>query len=311
MVNRGDARTARPLPRSGTMNASSARDRMLAGLPAATVRMVDVNGVATSVVEAGDGPPLVLLHGAIECGGAVWAPVIPALAAQHRVVVPDLPGLGESAPVDRLGGAAFGAWFVALLERLTLSRPALVAHSLGGSLALRLALYRRDLCSRLIISAAPAIGPYRMPARLRYLAVRFAIRPTAGNAERFQRFALHDLNAARARDPGWFEAFESYLLERAGVAHVSRTMRRLIATETKQILDADLGRLDVNLLWGRHDRMVPLVIGQQASARYGWPLHVIDDAAHVPQLEQPDAVLRVLAQTTAGGPPGAASDAVP
>jgi hypothetical protein len=50
---------------------AEARARMLAGLPI-TERRLDVGGVATTVLEAGAGPSLVLLHRAIECGGACW-----------------------------------------------------------------------------------------------------------------------------------------------------------------------------------------------------------------------------------------------
>ena len=68
-------------------------------------------------------------------------------------------------------------------------------------------------------------------------------------------------------------------------------MSRLIAAETKQIPDADLNRIAVptTLLWGRHDRMVPLALAQGAAARLGWPLHVVDGAAHAPHMEQPEA----------------------
>ena len=83
------------------MSTAHPRERMLAGLPTAT-RTVDVAGVSTAVIEAGDGPPLLLLHGGIECGGAMWAPVLTQLAQRHRVVAPDVPGLGESAPLARL-----------------------------------------------------------------------------------------------------------------------------------------------------------------------------------------------------------------
>ena len=51
----------------------------------------------------------------------------------------------------------------------------------------------------------------------------------------------------------------------------------------------------MSLVWGRHDRFVPLGLAEAASARLGWPLHVIDDAGHVPHIEQPDAFLEVLA----------------
>ena len=99
------------------------------------------------------------------------------------------------------------------------------------------------------------------------------------------------------RDPDWYDAFETYTRSRARDPGVKRTMRRLIATGTKPIPDAELDRIDVptTLLWGRHDRMVPLSIGEAAASRHGWPLHVIDRAAHAPHIEQPDAFVDTLA----------------
>jgi 2-hydroxymuconate-semialdehyde hydrolase len=48
------------------------------------------------------------------------------------------------------------------------------------------------------------------------------------------------------------------------------------------------------LLWGRQDRFVPLGLAEAARARLGWPLHVVDDAGHVPHVERPDAFLHTL-----------------
>jgi pimeloyl-ACP methyl ester carboxylesterase len=272
------------------MTGSEARARMLAGLPI-TERVLDVGGVETTVLEAGDGPPLLLLHGGIECGGAYWAPVIARLAERNRLVVPDVPGLGESAPVDRLDDDTFAAWLTGVLEQTHAEHPTLVAHSLLGSAAARFVARRSDLLRGLVVYGAPGVGPYRMPMRLRYVAIRFGIRPSARNAERFDRFALLDLDANRRRDPEWFAAFDAYARSQASLRHVKRTMSRLIAAETKQIPDADLNRIAMptTLLWGRHDRMVPLALAQGAAARLGWPLHVVDGAAHAPHMEQPEA----------------------
>jgi 2-hydroxymuconate-semialdehyde hydrolase len=275
--------------------AAGPRERLLAGT-AATERRLRLAGVSTAVLEAGDGPPLVLLHGGIECGGAVWAPVIPLLAESRRVVVPDLPGLGASEPLARLDDAAFAAWLGELLDETCPESPALVAHSLGGSLAARFAVEHGALIRRLVLCSAPAVGPYRMPLRLRALAVRFGVRPTAPNLERFARFALLDLDRTRERDPEWLDAFVSYTLARARVGHVKRTMRGLVGSGTRRVDDADLRRIPVPaaLAWGRHDRMTPIGLADGAARRLGWPLHVIDDAAHVPQLEQPDAFVDTI-----------------
>ena len=277
------------------MTTPSPRQRMLAGLPIST-RTLDLDGVSTAVIEAGDGPPLLLLHGGIECGGAMWAPVLAQLAQDHRVVVPDVPGLGESAPVPHLDVDTFARWLARFSEQAGLERVPVVAHSLIGSLAARLASRGSEAIGRLVIYAAPGVGPYHMPPRLRYVAIRFAIRPTASNAERFHRFALLDRDATRQRDPDWYDAFAAYTQARAQVPHVKRTMRRLVSSETKPIPDADLSKIDVptTLLWGRHDRMAQLSIGEAAASQHGWPLHIVEHAAHAPHIEQPEAFVDTL-----------------
>ncbi|HSD25121.1 MAG TPA: alpha/beta hydrolase [Solirubrobacterales bacterium] len=274
----------------------SARERMLAGLPVAG-RRLQVADTSTAVLEGGGGRPLIVLHGGIECGGAYWAPVISRLAQGYRLIVPDAPGLGESDPVARLDAETFARWLRELIRLTCDERPTLVAHSLLGTLAARFAAAHTDSLARLIIYAAPGVGTYRMPLGLRIVAIRFALRPTERNEERFERFALLDRERTRRRDPVWFDSFSAYALSRAQVRHVKRTMGGLIKSGTKRVPDAQLGRIEVPaaLLWGRHDRMTPLPVAEVASARLGWPLHVVDDAAHVPHIEQPEGFVVALA----------------
>ena len=118
----------------------------------------------------------------------------------------------------------------------------------------------------------------------------------AEGAEAQRSAAFFDLDRSRRRDPGWLEAFNAYTRSRAVVPHVKRTMRQLIGSCTKRVSDAELGRIPVatDLLWARHDRFVGLDVGEGASARLNWPLHVIDEAGHVPHIERPDAFLHAL-----------------
>ena len=172
------------------------RERVLS-VTAATTRVVEAAGVATSVLEAGEGSSLLLLHGGVESGAAVWAPVLDRLALSHRVVAPDIPGLGESEPIAALDASAFSSWLRDTMRALNIDRPTVVGHSLGGSLAARFAADAPDALSGLVVYAAPGVGPYRMPLRLMYSAIRFSLRPSSANAERFDRFLLLDLDATR------------------------------------------------------------------------------------------------------------------
>lgn len=272
------------------------RERLLEGLPV-DERRLDVGGVSTVVLEGGNGSPLVLLHGGIECGGAYWAPVIAQLADRHQLVVPDVPGLGESAAVARLDQQAFNGWMQALLEQTCDQPPTLIAHSLVGTLAARFAARHQRQLHRLVLYGVPGIGPYRLPIGLRVTAVRFAVRPSEANMERFERRAFADLDSVRRRDPDWMHAFSTYTRSRARVPHVGRTMRHLVATCTKQVHD----RIDVptTLLWGAKDRFVPLSLAEEAASRIGWPLRVIDETGHVPHIERPDAFIEEVTRTQA------------
>jgi 2-hydroxymuconate-semialdehyde hydrolase len=275
-----------------------ARQRLLTGLPL-TERTLVLAGISTAVLEAGQGPPLVLLHGGIGCGGIYWAPVVSQLADRHRVVVPDVPGLGESAPVGEIE-RAFPAWFSELLRATCDREPAVVAHSLGGGLVVRYVLEHRGL-RRLVVYGSPAVSRYRMPLGLMLAALRLDLRPTLRNQERFERWAFLDVERTKLQNPGWFKAFDEYCVTCANRPHVKGTMRRLVRTQTRQIAEPELRRMGVatTLLWGRHDRMVPLRLAEDARSALEWPLHVVEDTGHVPHLERPDQFTRALSEALA------------
>jgi pimeloyl-ACP methyl ester carboxylesterase len=69
------------------------------------------------------------------------------------------------------------------------------------------------------------------------------------------------------------------------------------------ISTANLARITVptTLIWGSHDRATPLAVAKEASARFGWPLHVIENCNDDPPVERPDALLRALRVALGGG----------
>jgi len=272
------------------------RRDLLADLPV-TERRITIDGVSTMVLEAGDGLPVMLLHGGIEVGGVYWAPIISSLAQHHRVVVPDVPGLGESAPFSTpLDQNTFDQWFLALLEQTTTTKPTLIVHSLVGTYAARFAARYGDRLHSLVLYGVPGIAPFRMPLGLMMAGILFDLWPSLTTQRRFVRWVFTDPDRARARDPQWFDVFDAYCVERGHVGHIKRTMRQLLRTGTQQIRDAELRRISVptQLVWGHGDRMTPLGLAHAASRAYGWRLRVVRDVGHAPHLEQPDAFLSAV-----------------
>jgi len=271
-------------------------ERLLRGLPGEG-RWVDVDGTATFLLEGGRGPTTVLLHGGIPTGGVYWARTIRRLEENRHVVVPDVPGQGISDPVVRLDASTFAHWFAELLRLTCRDKPILIAHSLVASLAARFAIHHGHHIRGLVLTGVPALGRWHPPPAFAVAALRASLRPSSRNTERFARWAFHDLDRTQQTDREWFDAFFVYMQARGTDPAVKRATRQLVKSATKRILVGELQRIAVptSLVWGRHDRMVALGLAETASAETGWPLHVIDDAGHLPFVEQPDAFLDVLA----------------
>jgi pimeloyl-ACP methyl ester carboxylesterase len=272
-----------------------ARRRLLAGAPVAE-RRLDLAGVSTALLEAGDGPPLVLLHGQGGWAG-MWLPVIPELAATYRVVAPDLPGLGASAvPGGPPDGARVLAWLDALIQRTCPTPPALVGASLGASIAARFAIAQPDRLARLVLVGAGSLDRFRPAPGVALALVRFIARPSRRTQAGFLRQVAVDPARVRALLGERWEASQAYQLNRARTRSVRAANRRLLRElGTKPIPPRELAGITVptSLIWGRQDRVMRLRIAEAASARYGWPLHVIEDAGHF-SIEQPQAFRAAL-----------------
>src|SRR5688572_7072818 len=118
--------------------------------PAAAASSVEVRGLRVAYRAAGEGPPVVLLHG-WPTSSYLWRGVIPALAgAGRRVIAPDLPGFGASEkPPDAPYTIGFQAEVLdAFLGAVGVGRTALVVHDLGGPIGLRWAEDHPDRLER-------------------------------------------------------------------------------------------------------------------------------------------------------------------
>jgi len=121
-----------------------------------------LSGVLMHYVTAGDGDPVVLLHGWPQTWHE-WRRVIPLLATRHRVIAPDLRGLGDSSrPLDGYDSRTLGADVGELMIRhLGIERFHLVGHDWGGPTAFALACQFPDTIRSLTIVdvTVPGIGP--------------------------------------------------------------------------------------------------------------------------------------------------------
>jgi pimeloyl-ACP methyl ester carboxylesterase len=272
------------------------REQLLKDLPV-TERRLDLTGVSTSLLEGGEGPPLVLLHGQ---GGfaAQWGRVIPHLVGSHHVVAPDLPGLGQSeVQTGTLNVPAMVTWLGELIERTCAEPPILVGHSLGGSFAAHFAIEHGDRLRGIVLVDSGSLGPFRpAPGALAAL-VRYIRRPSTATYNRFSRQVFFDPDRVRSEGGERWEALEAYHIDRTSQPSVRAANRQLLRRiGVRRIPPDQLRRIDVPvaLIWGRNDRVMRFRIAEETSGRFGWPLYPIDNCGHVSSVECPDAFLDAL-----------------
>jgi pimeloyl-ACP methyl ester carboxylesterase len=115
----------------------------------------DVNGIHLYYEIHGSGKPLVLLHGGL-FSSSMFGPTIPALAAGHKVIAVDLQGHGHTADIDRpLSVEAMGDDIAALLQYLKIPKADIMGYSLGGGVALQVAIRHPELVNKLVLVSTP------------------------------------------------------------------------------------------------------------------------------------------------------------
>ena len=131
------------------MSDDSAREKAIGALPV-TDRRLDVAGIPTAMLEGGEGPPIVLVHGAGE-SGLHWMRVIPSLATTHRVLAPDLPAHGASGALPDGAAAQTVDWLAELIDCTCDVEPVVVGGTLGGAVAARVAAAYPDRLEGLVL----------------------------------------------------------------------------------------------------------------------------------------------------------------
>ncbi len=273
----------------------SPRERLLADV-AVGERRLQAAGLSTAVLEGGEGAPVVLLHGPGE-SAVKWASVLPGLLAERRVIAPDLPAHGGTeAPSGAPDAALTAAWLGDLIAATCERPPLLVGHVLGGAIAARFAIEHGDRPAGLVLVDSLGLGRFRPAPRFALDLVRFVRKPSERSYDRFMRQCSYDLDGLR-RDMGerW-EPFVAHNLDLARAPAAKQAGKLMKRVGVPRIPSGDLARIETptSLIWGRQDRANRLAIAERASARYGWPLTVIEECADDPPRDRPREFLAAL-----------------
>jgi pimeloyl-ACP methyl ester carboxylesterase len=242
----------------------------------------------------GEGPPLVLVHGT-PFSSYVWRDVVIALAEAMRVYAFDLPGFGSSEmrPGQDVSLAAQGKVLTELLEHWGLDAPAVAAHDIGGSVALRAHLLEGRDFGKIALMDAVALSPWGSPFyRL--------VQEHVGVFRRIPAYMHEAMVAAYIRDATYVPmddgTLRPYVEPWLGVEGQEAFYRQIYQndpryTDEVQPLYGSIER-PVMIVWGEEDRWIPLQRGQELhEAIPGSQLRTIPRCAH---LVQEDATATVV-----------------
>jgi len=273
-------------------------------------REIEVEGLPTRYLMAGEGLPLLLLHGAGD-NALDWRWVMPALAANHRVYAPDLPGSPDSArPAADYSPAFFERFVAGFLDASGIERVAVAGNSLGGLIALRLALSEPARVTALILIDSAGLGRTVNPAfasvnipGLGEAALPLWRTPVGAYQRAWGRAALlfaHPESVPRewlaeqyrlALSPGYLEAHLAALR-----AQVSPGGQREVLVDRLPSL-----RNPTLVVWGARDRVFPKFQAREAVSRLReGSLALIPDCGHMPHVECPDRFLAAFDEFLGG-----------
>lgn len=247
---------------------------------AGLTKVVDDQGSVYWTGGGKDAPALVLLHGVNDQAGT-WAGVVPSLATEYRLIVPDLAGHGESEPKTGI------ITYTLVLERLhsiiakeTTGKVIIAGNSMGGWIGTLYALDHPYKVARLVLEDSSGMAwPLTVPLFPK-------------NREEAKAM-MRAVNGPADKTPD--AVLDAFL------ARKDLPMSRFMMPDIVQhLLDMRLPKLSVpvTLIWGRDDGVLPLAYAEALQkAIAGSELRIIDGAAHIPHRQQPEKFVRCLKAT--------------
>ncbi len=254
-----------------------------------TERTVEVAGRKLRLLQGGDGSPLLLLHHST--GNPGWLPFYDELARTFTVIVPDLPGYGQSErPEWARDPRDIAVLAGRLLDKLGIDRVILIGLGLGGFIAAELATMEPRRITSLVLIGAAGLQP-RDGEILDQMLVDYVDYVKAGfrDEEHYNQALGEDARATYkelwdfSREMTARISWKPYMF--------SRRLRPLLAEVNVPAL----------VIWGGEDKIVPLVCGEQyTEALPQARLEVLAGAGHLVELEEPERVAELI-RAHAGG----------
>lgn len=281
---------------------------------------IDVGNLRVHHTYGGHGSPVLFIHGLGSSGYMEWRQNLERVAVRHRVLAPDLPGYGRTdKPRARYTIPFFARFVRRYMAERNLRSAALVGASLGGRIALEVALEEPTLVRRLVLVNTLGLGrPQVSAAQVAYGLVTLprvgeAVMNLASDALRWAsptvirrvagRYAGVSTDLEKTMDDAYLRDLrEMYGADGFHDAYLS-TVRSLVNPRALWGGQHDVTRrlnelnIPVQLIWGANDPLFPIAHASRAQSLIKHAqLAVIDGAGHTPQAEKPEEFNRVLQQ---------------
>lgn len=257
---------------------------------------LEVDGVRIHYVEAGQGDPVVLVHG-LNASTYSFRYIIPELAQRFRVVALDLKGFGHSErPTKSDYSLSTQADVVAgAMTQLGIERAMVVGHSMGGAVAMRLALRHPRRVKRLVLVDSASDREFRRGLGVASFLrpVMYVATPFTVQSRRYRRLALR----AQVHDPALVtpEFVEAHFRPSRMKGHRRALGALMVDRRRDEPLRPEEIGAPTLILWGEHDRFLPPEAGEELAGRIpNARLELVPSAGHLPLEEQPDYCNRAL-----------------
>jgi pimeloyl-ACP methyl ester carboxylesterase len=266
---------------------------------------VDLHGHRVYYRRAGQGPPVVLIHGMVN-SSRHWEGVARRLAGRYTVIAPDLIGHGDSAtPRGDYSLGAHAAFIRDLLAVIGIDRASIVGHSLGGGVAMQFFYQFPQRTERLVLVSSGGLGrdvsPLLRTAALPGAGALLALGTQPAALAALRRLAS-ELRDRDVRSGVYLEAVERALrpLQRSGARKAFlHTLRAVIDPVGQRVSAFDrlylLEQMPTLVVWGEKDRTIPLEHGRLTHRAIPNSTFVtLPGVAHFPHIEDPGGLAAAL-----------------